>query len=533
MEISAPTPHPHSISIKIWPPSQNTRLTLVERIVDNLLNQSISTLKYGFLTKEEAAKNGKEIEESAFKIGNELFEKESDGDGNSAVQLYAKECSKNILEILKRGSRPKEVKETCFDISNGKRAFIEEEEARELLKPLKEPGNCFTKICFSNRSFGLGAANVAKPILESIKNQLEEVDLSDFVAGRPEEEALQVMNIFSAALEGSVLRLLDLSNNALGEKGVRAFEKLLKSQSKLEKLYLMNDGISEEAAGAVCELIPSTANLKVLHFHNNMTGDEGALAIAEIVKQSPLLEDFRCSSTRVESDGGIALCEALETCSQLKRLDLRDNMFGVEAGKSLSKTILKRGNLIEEIYLSYLNLEDEGVIAIVDALKESSPLLEVLDIAGNDITAGAAPSIVACIKEKEYLVKLILSENDLKDEGAIEISSALEASHGPLKEVDLSVNSIRRAGARMIAQAVVGKPEMKLLNLDGNFISDEGVDELKSIFKSSPGVLGSLDENDPEGSDDHDSETEEKESGDDDEDDLEAEMKKLGINSSS
>ncbi|XP_047334348.1 RAN GTPase-activating protein 2-like [Impatiens glandulifera] len=523
-------PQPRTFSIKLWPPSQNTRLMLIERITNNLSSQSIFTKKYGSLSKEEAAENAKEIEETAFVTTNDHYEKEPDGDGSSAVQLYAKECSKQILEILKAGPRTKAVpKETCFDISKGQRAFIEEEEALELLKPLKEPGNTFTKICFSNRSFGLGAANVAKPILESVKNQLEEVDLSDFVAGRPEEEALQVMNIFSAALEGAVLKSLDLSNNALGEKGVRAFEKLLKSQSRLEKLYLMNDGISEEAARAVSELIPSTENLKVLHFHNNMTGDEGALAIAEIVRRSQLLEDFRCSSTRVGSDGGIALCEALETCAHLKRLDLRDNMFGVEAGISLGKALEKCGSLITEIYLSYLNLEDEGAIAISNAIKEYSPLLEVLDMAGNDITAEAASVLAECINEKQSLVNLNLSENELKDEGVILIIAALESGHGQLKEVDLSVNSIRRAGARISAQAMVGRPEFKLLNLNGNFISDEGVDELKSIFKSDPSLLGPLDENDPEGREYDDEDDDEAGEDDGEHDDLEAKMKNLGV----
>ncbi|GJW31642.1 Ran GTPase-activating protein 1 [Tanacetum coccineum] len=140
-------------------------------------------------------------------------------------------------------------------------AFIEADEAKELLKPLTKPGNKYSKICFSNRSFGLDAAHVAAPILSSINKQLTEVDLSDFVAGRPEAEALQVMTIFSESLKHSVLRFLNLSNNALGEKGVRAFGQLLASQGNLKELYLMNDGISEEAVKAVCELIPSTKKL--------------------------------------------------------------------------------------------------------------------------------------------------------------------------------------------------------------------------------------------------------------------------------
>lgn len=541
METGAQTFQHRAFSIKLWPPSQSTRQMLVERMTKNLSTESIFSRKYGLLGKEEASENAKRIEETCFATANEHFEKEPDGDGSSAVQLYAKETSKLMLEVLKRGPRLKEETdatvldksiaptETVFDISGGRRAFIESEEARELLKPLTEEGNSYTKICFSNRSFGLDAARVVQPILESLKNQLTEVDLSDFIAGRPEDEAIEVMKIFSLALEGCVLRYLNLSNNAMGEKGVRAFDALLKSQSNLEELYLMNDGISEEAAKAIAELIPATDNLKILHFHNNMTGDQGAIAISEILKLSPELEDFRCSSTRVDSEGGIALAEALSTCTKLKKLDLRDNMFGVEAGLALSKS-LEQFLGITEVYLSYLNLEDEGAVAIITALKESAPSLVVLEIAGNDITVKAAPAIAACIAVKKDLTKLSLAENELKDDGAVLIGKALEEGHTQLKELDLSNNMIRRVGARCLAHAVVSnKPNFVLLNINGNAISDEGIDEVKDILKAankSLDVLGPLDENDVDGEGEDEDEEDE---GEGEEKELESKVEQLKV----
>ncbi|KAL6532323.1 RAN GTPase-activating protein 2 [Orobanche gracilis] len=528
------------MTIKLWPPSENTRQMLVERMMSNLSTPTIFTRKYGSLDTDAALKNAKQIEESAFATANQHYEQEPDGDGSSAVQLYARECSKLILDVLKGGGSKIDVKEPAesaietdssfcempFDISKGQRAFLDQDEALTLLSPLKEPGNSYTRICFSNRSFGLGAARVAGPILASIKNQLKEVDLSDFVAGRPEVEALDVMNIFSEALEGSNLRYLNISENALGEKGVRAFGKLFKSQKNLEELYLINDGISREAAEAVCELVSSTEALRVLQFHNNMTGDKGAIAVSEILMRCPLLEDFRCSSTRVGSKGGVALSEALAKCRNLKRLDLRDNMFGIEAGVKLSESIHKFEHL-SEVYLSFLNLEDDGAIALADALKESAPSLCVLDMAGNDITAEGAISLSACISRKKGLVKLNLSENDLKDEGTIWISKALGEGHDQLKEVDLSQNFIRGA-VKALASRLAGLPEFNLLNINGNFISDEDIEELKVIFKECPEKLGLLDENDPDGDDFDD-----KDGGDEDDgsaDELEKKLKNLDVN---
>ncbi|XP_021987270.1 RAN GTPase-activating protein 1 isoform X1 [Helianthus annuus] len=533
-------------SIKLWPPSQGTRQILVERITITLTTPSILSRKYGLLSKEEAQEDAKRIEAAAFETANQHFEKEPDGDGGSAVQLYAKQSSTLITEAVKRGPRVKqeqeeitfepiapENKKVVFDISKGKRGFIDADEAKDLLKPLQEPGNKYTKICFSNRSFGLDAARIAAPILASLKGQLTEVDLSDFVAGRPEDEALEVMKMFSAALKGFDLRYLDISDNALGEKGVRAFSELLSSQSNLEELYLKNYCISpEQAPKAVVELIPSTQKLKILHFQNYRTSYEGAIVISELLKKSPILEDFRCSATWVCSEGGIALSEALATCTGLKKLDLSLNNFGVEAGIALSEALatctgLKKLNLsfnefgveagialsktislltnVTEIYLSYLNLKNEGSLALVNALKDSAKFLEVVELAVNGITAEAASGLAEFIvARKESLVKILLSENELKDESAIKIAKALEEDFPRLTEVDLSFNMIRRAGAKVLAQAVVSKPGFKVLNINGNYISDEGVEDVIEIFKNSPDLLGPLDDNlgdnnDPEG----------------------------------
>ncbi|KAF6165400.1 hypothetical protein GIB67_018844 [Kingdonia uniflora] len=253
--------------------------------------------------------------------------------------------------------------ETIYDILGGLRAFIGPEEAEGLLRPLTEPRNFYSRICFSNRSFGVGAALVAAPILAPIKDQLLEIDLSDFIAGRPEAETLEVVNIFSA------------------------FDALLKAQSSLEELYLVNDGISEEAIQALYELIPSTDRLK---------------RISSVPQQGSVLK------------GSIALTEALGTCTFLKNLDLRDNLFGVEAGVALSKIIPLHAGLAIA-YLSYLNLEDEGATAIATALRQSAPSLKVLEMAGNNITGKSASTLAACIATKKCLTKLNLSENELKD----------------------------------------------------------------------------------------------------------------------
>ncbi|GKC04998.1 Ran GTPase-activating protein 1, partial [Tanacetum coccineum] len=179
-------------------------------------------------TRQLAEQDAKRIESESFTTVNQHFRKDPLDDG-SAVKIYADHSHELMLKILKTGPKSKEEQEavsepvtadenTFFDISGGNEHIIETyEAAEELLKPLQKPGNKYTKIRFSNTSFGLDAARAAAPILSSLKDQLTD---------------------------------LNLSHNPLGEKGVKAFVELLKSQGNLEELC-----ISVEAAKEVCELL--------------------------------------------------------------------------------------------------------------------------------------------------------------------------------------------------------------------------------------------------------------------------------------
>lgn len=456
--------------------------------------------KYVKRTAEESA----EEDASCIKTLFQLSAGESKGNEENAVHVEDREAMKA---------------ETSFDVSGGTRAFLTEESAEELLKPLLASGHSFIQVCLSNWSFGNGSAEVAARALSAAKDKLVDVNLADIVAGRPEAEALKAMTTISSALEGSKLKSLNLSDNALGEKGVRAFSALLSSQSSLQALYFMNNGISEEAARAISELLPSAKELRTLRFHNNMSGDPGAEELAGVVKMAPLLEYFQMSSSRVGIAGGIALMEALRNGESLRVLDIRDNMYGPEGGRALAQT-LRLHNLLTEVYLSDLGLEDEGALAVIKALSEGSSQVRVLELGGNEITEKSAPTLAICLRAMKLLTRLNLTENELKDKGAVTICNVLKEEHENLEELDVSVNELGRIGAVAAARAVANKKGFKSLNLNGNQISDTGIEALKEVLsksKAGPGVLGSLEDNEEE-TEEEDDEEEEQE---DDEDESE------------
>ena len=83
-------------------------------------------------------------------------------------------------------------------------------------------GTWYLQIKFSTKSFGIEAAEVAAKAIENVAKSLTHADISDIIAGRPEKEVLGALQIISQSLAKAKLKVLDLSDNALGQKGIIA-----------------------------------------------------------------------------------------------------------------------------------------------------------------------------------------------------------------------------------------------------------------------------------------------------------------------
>jgi Ran GTPase-activating protein (RanGAP) involved in mRNA processing and transport len=85
-------------------------------------------------------------------------------------------------------------------------------------------------VVLSNKSFSLEASQLMAEKLKTFSN-LKIANIADIIAGKPEEEALIVLKNISDSLESFSLVELDVSDNALGAKGVQACRAVLKCPS--------------------------------------------------------------------------------------------------------------------------------------------------------------------------------------------------------------------------------------------------------------------------------------------------------------
>ena len=402
----------------------------------------------------------------------------------------------------------------CFQVSGPREAVLTAEHAEALMRPLMDEKNVsrFRKIKLSDKSFNVEAAKVAATAIERLQG-LEVADFSDVIASRPEEEAKKVLEILCNSLRPHSLLELNLSDNALGRRGVAACAGALQGQTRLQKLYFNNNGLEGDAATLIAELVlnnnrPST--LTSFSIRNNLLQDAGANALAPMLAASPSMTELRVASTRFTRVGGLALAKALLNLQNLVSLDLSDNGLGKRAGVELAKVLKQQSNL------RFLNLSaigiDESIAHVASALSHNA-LLETLDLSDNEMTAADAKQLAKSLPHLPHLKVLLLESNAIKSAGACAVATALRA-HKSLTELNLIRNEIKTDAVSELIEAAKDL-SLTRLHLNGNMIKVEELNQLRGSFAEE--VLGSLSDNEEEYDDYEEEEEEEEEEADEDE----------------
>lgn len=482
--------------------SQEQRADLVGRVADGLAG--IGFHSYGLTLEAGSLKDkAEEIEARAFSVAevasSTTKESWSAGTGGERpiaelIKLYAKKAGELMRdEALRLSETAKDASPAggeaaaddadCFDLSSNDREFYTQQRAEQVLKPLMAKGAKYSKVKLSTKSFGIDAAKVVTKAFANIASTLTEVDLSDIIAGRPEDEALKAMQIITEATLCAKITAVDVSDNAFGEKGVRACAAMLQQQTGIESLSFQNNGISEQAAAAILELLASPQSLKKFHLDKNMTGDEGMVHVAALMAKAPKMEDFKMAGSRFTADGAKLLAQGLASGSSLTKINLTDNNVNEEGGVALAQMLFKQPNM-RHVNLEATTLGPNAAGAVASALAAGCPQLEYLNLTACDITPEGIPAVAKAVSAMKNLKELEIAENELGDFGVAQLCVALKMSGCPLTKLNVNTNEISNSGGVAAARLAASKAGFASLNLDDNYMADEAIEEVKSVMNA-------------------------------------------------
>lgn len=360
----------------------------------------------------------------------------------------------------------------------GPRGGLKADQAREKVSHvLSGQRTDYRRTILSTWGFFPDAAEVIASTFPLLPN-LESVIMADIIAGQPEAVGLEVYRILGEELKHLKLKELDISDNAVGPKGLKACEEFLVNQPDLERFFVSNCGMSAEAMRYLADILLTDLpkKFKVLHFHSNMCGGAGGVALADIVSASPELLDFRFTSCRATRDGGVALAKAFRDTPKIRHINIQDNLLGECTGVELGKSLESLHDLVT-LVIGDIILKDEGMQAVTAGLiRGCAYSLETLDVSANDLTETGAKYLAKCIPRLRKLRVLKLNENEIGRNGALALGGAIFAKgriHNAIEEVHIQSNEIEGNGCFLLAMAVLSScPALKVLDISGNELSE-------------------------------------------------------------
>nr|CAH7734741.1 unnamed protein product [Callosobruchus chinensis] len=331
-----------------------------------------------------------------------------------------------------------------------------EEDAKEVTEAI----NTCTDLEYLNLEGNTLGVNAAKAVAKALEKhpELKRALWKDMFTGRMKTEIPKALEHLGNGLVTAGTRLieLDLSDNAFGPIGVEGLAALLRSSScyALEELRLNNNGLGITGGKLLAAALTDCYRSSKEH------GKPLALKV------------FIAGRNRLENDGAIALAQVFKMIGTLEEIAMPQNGIYHVGIKALSEAFIHNKNL------RVLNLND------------------------NTIGSKGADHIAEALPHLQALTDLNFGDCLLKTRGASRLAEALTEGHKDLKDLQLGYNEIRVTGALLIAGAVKNKIKITSLQLDGNQFGSGGKEQLETKLKEYGKfhVLGSLDENESEDS---------------------------------
>ena len=278
-----------------------------------------------------------------------------------------------------------------LQVGGDRSIVITDKEAQLILKRFEKEaeGKEVMTIQLNSRSWTLGAVEFMHPFLKQIAGSVRILNLEDCIAGRRTEEGLKVTELLAQAFESSDLIDINLSDNAMGPRGLLRVKPLF-DNSHLQRLFLSNCGLSTESMEMLRDSIVAddcriAQSLTHIVLDKNMIGVEGAKVVSSFLSKCKNLEYFSYVGCRPEAEGTKYICEGIHELSEsgpleLYHLDLDDCTIGSTPEDAVGplSVALTHSPKLQYLSLRGGDLEVDGLEILVSALKKSRPKLSHL-----------------------------------------------------------------------------------------------------------------------------------------------------------
>ena len=262
---------------------------------------------------------------------------------------------------------------------------------------------------------------------------------------------------------------LDLSNNSMTARASLALSAMVELNSVLVSLDLSNNMLGDEGVKQLAESLGnnSTQKLRTLGLKKNDIGDSSIHSLVDKWLCLPHASGMR--NLWLQGNPRITAVGARAIRSTLNRVD------GVHAvGLDTGVALIQHAREHRMVNMHKQRLGDNHAILLSKVL---DPTATVLQFRNNMLTGAGAAALTA--PKLEFLLQLDLSYNRLGDIGALIVFENLVKVQSTVTQIRLAGNGISDLSMPAVVNAI-HHFQLTLLNLDDNTIGDKGLKKIGS-----------------------------------------------------
>ncbi|XP_072893873.1 NACHT, LRR and PYD domains-containing protein 12-like isoform X2 [Hemitrygon akajei] len=342
-----------------------------------------------------------------------------------------------------------------------------------------------TELDMSENELGDSGVKLVSAALRNLECKIQTLEMID--VGLTDSGA---EDLVSALSTNTSLMELNLSNNELGDSGVKLVSAALRNpECKIQKLGLIDVGLTDSGAEDLASALSTNPLLTGLDLSENKLGDAG-VKIVSVALRNPecKIQKLRLTHVSLTDSGTENLASALSANPSLTELNLSDNHLGDSGVKLVSAALRNPECKIQKLWLIDVGLTDSGAEDLASALS-TNPLLTGLDLSENKLGDAGVKIVSVALRNPECKIqKLRLTHVSLTDSGTENLASALSANPS-LTELNLSDNHLGDSGVKLVS-AALRNPECKIqkLWLDNVGLTDSGAEDLVSALSTNPSL---------------------------------------------
>ena len=194
----------------------------------------------------------------------------------------------------------------------------------------------------------------------------------------------------TAALEhGGSLQSLDISENCIGDNGVKAL--CGSSLHQLRELVMESCLIAEDGIAELGSLLSdASSSLRTLSLSQNRINEDACRKLVRMLAMNKTLRSLDLSSCHITDQAVAILAKGLEkdnNCS-LSRLSVAFNSFGNEGATSIGSSLPNCE--LESLECQFNDFNEDGLEAIVRGLSQNTQLLDLFVLNGSSHQERAA-----------------------------------------------------------------------------------------------------------------------------------------------